>query len=130
MDAHRHEVFSRLTEGRPTGAPSRWLPREVDPASVGPPESVIDRWRPLVEEAGRLRVAGDGAVLYHDLLEASFGSRVEVVAAAPSLAAMIARLARERVLAGERPAPGVVAPVYVRRPDAELARERAQRGGL
>ena len=41
----------------------------------------------------------------------------------PPLAGIIGRLARREVDAGRRPGPADIQPLYVRRPDAELARD-------
>ena len=41
----------------------------------------------------------------------------------PALAETIGRLASARVAGGERPSPDAIAPLYVRRPDPELARD-------
>jgi len=61
---------------------------------------------------------GDGALLYRDLLAAD-----AVVIPPPPLAETIAQLALPRARAGETVDPAAVQPLYVRRPDAETARD-------
>ena len=49
--------------------------------------------------------------------------------APPLLAGAVGRLALSRARRGEFTAPAGLHPLYVRRPDAELTRDRALRGG-
>jgi tRNA threonylcarbamoyladenosine biosynthesis protein TsaB len=65
--------------------------------------------------------AGDGAVTYHD----SIGGGGRVVEPA-CLAGAIGRLAVMRARAGEAIDAAAVQPLYVRRPDAEIARDARQ----
>lgn len=116
MDAHRREVFSALYRVDPGPAFSAHRLEEIDPASVGDPARTLRRWA----DASRLPdvVIGDGAVLY------DAGSAR--VLPAPLLAAGLAHTGRARVQAnGESAAlhPAAVHPLYVRRPDVEVARE-------
>jgi tRNA threonylcarbamoyladenosine biosynthesis protein TsaB len=116
IDAQRGEVFAALYErdGRtPIGAPTA-LPPGATLASL---ERVA---------AGQcVRFIGDGAVRYADAIAAALESRAHLELEVPHLAAWIARVAVE---APERAvAPHAVAPIYVRRPDAELARDRRTR---
>ena len=110
MDGQRGEVFAVLYE--PDG-------REAAPPVAGAPQTVLANWR---IPAGRPIVfTGDGAIRYSALIASALGSRARTVAA-PPLAPTIARIAsveRHRAVA-----PHEIAPIYVRRPDAELARER------
>ena len=67
--------------------------------------------------------AGDGAIRYKDPILRTLGSRAVVLQPAPALAVEAARIAArhpERAVA-----PHAIVPIYVRRPDAELARGRA-----
>jgi selenocysteine lyase/cysteine desulfurase len=79
---------------------------------------VLARWRTLTA-AFSATFVGDGAVLY----AADIGreSPASVVAAAPNLAGAIGLLAVDRALEALEPAG--VRPLYVRRPDAEIARD-------
>ncbi|MGH9346633.1 MAG: tRNA (adenosine(37)-N6)-threonylcarbamoyltransferase complex dimerization subunit type 1 TsaB [Vicinamibacterales bacterium] len=94
-------------------------------------EHGVELWAPIVatpEEAlASMRHAdavfiGDAAVKYRDRLP-------RVIAPTPLLAGAVASLAHARAQAGERPPPHAVRPMYVRRPDAELAREKAAAPG-
>ena len=116
LDAHRGEVFATLLapDGRTALAP----PSALTPAAT------LAAWRPLLGPQPRVRFAGDGAVRYRQAIEAELGDRAAVDAATPALAAaigLIAWNAPDRAVA-----PHAIMPVYVRRPDAELARERRQ----
>ena len=132
IDAHRHEVFSRLYRadlhagaGVTSGVDALDGLESLEEAAVGDPGGTLDRWAPLV--GGQVvRFVGDGAVRSRARIEDRLGGPCEVVEPpplAPSIAAIGTRLA-ERGLAV---APHLVRPLYVRRPDAELARERLLR---
>lgn len=134
MDALRQEVFAALyaPSTRPGVLPSELAERGtvmVPPGydmreshTVGRPEDVIDRWRPngLLPKAV---LTGDGAVRYADLLIHALGGALQLIPPPDALAPAVAELA---AMAGEDALvrPHAVQPVYVRRPDAELARER------
>jgi tRNA threonylcarbamoyladenosine biosynthesis protein TsaB len=118
MDAHRRDVFTalyRVTAARPY---SRGRLTEIEGPAVGNPAAVLARWRTLTA-AFSATFVGDGAVLY----AADIGreSPASVVAAAPNLAGAIGLLAVDRAL--EALEPSGVRPLYVRRPDAEIARD-------
>lgn len=66
---------------------------------------------------------GDGAVTHRDaILQATAGLGRLASPPDPPIAGTIASLAVARVERGEHPAPDAIRPLYVRRPDAELAR--------
>jgi tRNA threonylcarbamoyladenosine biosynthesis protein TsaB len=120
MDAHRGEVFAALYRiaAAPAFDPARLI--EIDPASVGDPMSVLGRWRgtPCAPSA----IIGDGAGMYaagiaHELPEAR-------ILPPPALAGAIGRLGAARAARGETVDPAGIQPLYVRRPDAELDREK------
>lgn len=118
IDAHRREVFSALYRigEAPPFVPARLS--EMDAPAVGSPGSVLSRWR-----AGAIVpnvFVGDGAVLYADVLAGT-----EAVIPPPALAGAIGTIAMHRARAGETVDPAGVQPLYIRRPDAELARERS-----
>jgi tRNA threonylcarbamoyladenosine biosynthesis protein TsaB len=116
IDAHRREVFSALYRvvGGPAFVPARLS--EMEPPAVGDPASTLSRW---MANANVPRVfIGDGAVTYADVLAGR-----DVVAPTPALAGAIGMLAVHRARAGEKVDPAGVQPLYIRRPDAELARE-------
>src|SRR5438270_141757 len=71
--------------------------------------------------------AGDGAIRYADVIRMSRFAAARIVEA-PPLAGTIGRLAIARAARGETPAPGAIRPLYVRRPDAEIDRDRKLEG--
>jgi tRNA threonylcarbamoyladenosine biosynthesis protein TsaB len=121
IDAHRRDVFAALYRVGP-GAPfSRGRIVAVDAPSVDDPQAVLDRWA-LVPDL----FAGSGARRYADVIAARTPS-ARVLDESP-LAGVIGRVAVDRARAGEAVDPAGVQPIYVRRPDAELARERTEAG--
>jgi tRNA threonylcarbamoyladenosine biosynthesis protein TsaB len=122
MDAHRRDVFTALY--RVTAAPLSSGERltAVDGASVGSPASTLARWRGRTGGAPIVFI-GDGAVMYAgDIVREMRASRV---IAPPLLAGVIGRLAIAR--ASDALDPAAVRPLYVRRPDAEIARDEQLR---
>ena len=83
----------------------------VDEPRVGTPDAVLSA------DAAETVIIGDGAITYQARLP-------RVIAPTPLLAGAVARLALARAEAGELPPPHAIRPLYVRRPDAELARDR------
>ena len=124
MDAHRHEVFAALYRvmDAPAFTPERLV--EVEGPTVGEPAAMLARWAALLA-VEPIAFVGDGAVMYAD----------EIARAAPSarlvrpplLAGAIGRLAIARARREETIDPAGVHPLYVRRPDAEIARAGANR---
>ena len=119
MDAQREEVFAAAYQRDVDLAP--W--RLVDGPLVDVPRVVARRWRDRAETP-ILRVVGDGAVRYRDVLDEALGGGVQVIEP-PPMAPSIALLGWQRALRGEAGLPHAIRPLYVRRPDAELARDRA-----
>jgi tRNA threonylcarbamoyladenosine biosynthesis protein TsaB len=114
MDAHRGEVFSGLYRCR---AGVAWRPpTPIEDAAAADPHTVLARWKN--NGHGPAICAGDGAVVYRDLLPAG----IVVIPPAP-LAEAVAWLALDRALAGQTIDPAAVQPLYVRRPDVEIARD-------
>ena len=107
VDAWRGEVFAARYEQR----------TEVDAPSVESPSAVLRR-----VTAPTLFI-GDGAAAYADVIVSALGDRAAIAKPpAPLLAGTIARLAIESAASGVLPGPDEIRPIYVRRPDAELAR--------
>ncbi len=107
MDAQRGEVFAALY-----AADGALL---LDPSSE-PPERTLERWMPML--TGRERFIGDGALRYRDRIPSS----LIVVEPVPPLAGFIGTMACDHP--DRAVVPHAVVPIYVRRPDAELARDR------
>lgn len=111
LDGRRRDVFAALYE-RATGACLAG-PR------VGPPAEILDAWMP--ELAGRrVDVVGDAVAAARALLAERLGPAAGLVDHPPPLAPAVARIAFER----RGVAPHAAQPLYVRRPDAVVARER------
>lgn len=111
IDAWRGEVFAALYEGG----------SEVEAPSVEPPARLLARYSgvpPLF--------TGDGAALYaSDIARALGGAARFTEPVVPRLAGMMATLATAVLAQGARPLPHAIRPLYVRRSDPELARERS-----
>lgn len=112
MDAQRGQVFSAIY----TNGDTR------EPALVGTPAEILARWG---REGIYPRVfAGDGALAYRDLIRAAVSNAV-IVEPAPPLAPSVARLAELHVRKGGASSPDAIRPIYIRRADVELARDKA-----
>jgi tRNA threonylcarbamoyladenosine biosynthesis protein TsaB len=120
MDAHRREVFAALYDVERIARQGTPLLRVVDDPSVGDPREVWSRW--MRSDNVPDLVAGDGAALYRDVLSAAGVPAMD----APLMAPAIGRLALDRAARGEAIHPAAVQPLYIRRPDAEVARDAAQ----
>ncbi|HVZ19606.1 MAG TPA: tRNA (adenosine(37)-N6)-threonylcarbamoyltransferase complex dimerization subunit type 1 TsaB [Vicinamibacterales bacterium] len=108
IDAWRGEVYAALYEHG----------EEIESASVERPEQILARLgtRPTL-------FIGDGAGTYAAQIRERHPDAALADPAHPLLAATIARLAATAVRAGHRPPPHAIRALYVRRPDAELARD-------
>lgn len=113
MDGHRRDVFAALYDR--VGAAFLAGPR------VGPPTEILEAWRPQLAERS-VHVVGDGVTATRALLAGRLGATTVLIDDPPPLAPVIARIAFERRDQGI--APHAVRPLYVRRPDAVIARER------
>lgn len=119
MDAHRREIFSALYvvgDARADGLASL---EELEGPSVGSAGDTWQRWT----SSGSLPavVCGDGATLYADTIAAQAR-----IVPATGLAGTIGRLAHAEAVEGRAAHPAAIQPLYVRRPDAEVARDAAR----
>jgi tRNA threonylcarbamoyladenosine biosynthesis protein TsaB len=146
MDARRQEVFACLYDW-PDAAPARRLPASTGTAGspvapggeaaaaglgelriaagpeVGFPAAILahPEWR----RAANVTWLGDGALAYRELIERATGhGEVQVIEPLPPLAPALCTIAMRRAELGLATAPHAIRPVYIRRPDAELARDR------
>ena len=137
LDGQRNQVFSagylRLKEvsSPPTSASSEGPPTiiavpegflEIEPHSVGTPQEMSICWQKRLEERS-LTLVGDGAHRYESEAKDLLGSTVRVLPIQGNLAENVGRLAlgaSEDQLLG----PHALRPLYIRRPDVELARNR------
>ena len=129
VDAWRGDVYAALFEdGRQVGDPV-----------VANPEALLDAMLahsgPRSPDPGSRLMAnditfiGDGAETYRDLIVSRLGHAARIAdPVAPLLAGVIAVLATIDYAKGHRPQPHAIRPLYVRRPDAELAKERGPQG--
>jgi|SRR5262245_2193776 len=116
IDAHRGEVFATLftRDGRTA----------IEAPSSLPPGSTLDAWSPALAPLSSVRWLGDGAVRYRDVIEARLGGRAAIDTTPPLLAGAAGLIADAEPDRAVRP--HALVPLYVRRSDAELARERRE----
>ena len=109
VDAWRGEVYAALYVG---GA-------EIETPVVAKPQTILER---LAQQPTLF--IGDGARTYQELIQQRMGSSGTLaVHAAPLLAGTIAIIATEAAAQGVATPPHAIRPLYVRRTDAELARD-------
>jgi tRNA threonylcarbamoyladenosine biosynthesis protein TsaB len=113
LDARKREVYAALFEAGPDG------PRRLTPDLVLAPAALAERM-----PVGCV-VVGDAADVYAETVAPH--AVVRPFATHHPRGGVVARLAAERLAAGEAANPGSLEPVYVRAPEAELA--RATTGG-
>ena len=126
MDAHRREVFAALY--RVTASPlydSDRLSLMQGP-TVDDPADILDRWAKYLDGAS-VTFIGDGVLLYAETIHRLQAS-TEQAWSAPLLAGAVGRMAVARARRGETITPAAIQPLYVRRPDAELARDSSPLG--
>lgn len=117
MDAQRGDVFATLVDAT-TGA-------TLEVPTAAAPQVLLEAWRAHLD--GRHAVfIGDAAARDAVLLAPGGPGRWDTRTPAP-LAPQIARLAHRRARRGEAGLPHTLEPIYVRRPDAEIERERRGR---
>lgn len=131
MNAHRGEVFAALyrppgTDDNPSDADEHPPLRPILEPTVGSPEDVAAACRER-RPPGIITLIGDAVATHHALLSETFGESVRLLTEVPPLAGVAARLAAHEIRRDGGVSPYAVRPVYVRRPDAVLARERRGR---
>jgi len=114
MDAQRGEVFAALYG--PDGDDL------LITATAMTPDLVLKMWAASTD-IGQVTFVGDGAVRYEDILSARTGGDAQILPP-PPLAGLIGQIAA--LTPGRAVLPHALAPLYIRRPDAELARARRQ----
>jgi tRNA threonylcarbamoyladenosine biosynthesis protein TsaB len=121
MDAQRGEVFAACYT-RADAAQSFQATQPI----VGAPGAMLDRVPFVRGEA--VTFIGDGALRYRAAIEESWGSDACFIDPVPAIAPAVARLGQQLAAAGMAGPPHALQPLYVRRPDAELDRERQADG--
>jgi tRNA threonylcarbamoyladenosine biosynthesis protein TsaB len=112
VDAQRGEVFATLYDSTGTQV-------IIEPSSLSATRT-LDAWMHALPDRAP-RFIGDGAVRYEATIRERFGHGAHVLPA-PPLAGIIGRLAA--AAPGRAVLPHAIVPIYIRRPDAELARSR------
>lgn len=115
VDAQRGEVFRQRFQ-RAGGDWPHWEPLG-DPVVDAPADALA------AQDAGAITFSGDGALRYQAAIAARQG---RLVPPPQALAPYIARIAWRRARLGLAGAPHGLQPLYVRRPDAEVARLAAR----
>jgi len=117
MDAYRKEVFSALYRVATLDLYSGERLEEIEGPVVSAPDAALARWlhmdcRPDVW-------IGDGSAVYSTIIDG-----IGEVRKTEPIAGTIGRLAISRSRAHGAINPAAIQPLYVRRPDAEVARDR------
>lgn len=115
IDAHRAEVFAQVFERTVAGA------APLVEAMAGAAADVLAAHRAVLDGAG---FQGDGAVRYQAEIRTAFPD-ARIARVVPSLAGALGRIAAAEPDRGVLP--HAVIPIYVRRPDVEVARDRRRR---
>jgi tRNA threonylcarbamoyladenosine biosynthesis protein TsaB len=122
VDAWRGDVYAALFEDG----------REIGEPVVAKPSALLDdlarrEGAPYTLMANDITFIGDGAETYRDLILSQLGHAARLAdPTVPLLAAVIAMLATIEYKNGHRPPPHAIRPMYVRRSDAELGRDRGK----
>src|SRR6185503_2715093 len=118
VDAWRGDVYAALFEdGHQVGEPVVATPVDLLDAMLAGSRTDAGLM------ANDITFIGDGAATYRDLIVSRLGHAARIAdPVAPLLAGVIAVLATIDYARGHRPQPHAIRPLYVRRPDAELAR--------
>ncbi len=116
MDAQRGDVFATLIDRR-SGT-------MIETPTAAHPRSLLEAWRSHLA-GGRAIFIGDAAARDAAIIEAA-GEAGWQTRTPTALAPQIALLGHRRAERGEAGPPHALEPIYVRRPDAELERERRE----
>ena len=114
MDAHRGDVFAALLDGGSK--------HTVAAPVAEHPASVLERWRAHLRNRTALFI-GDAVARDADLI-ARAGDGIWTIKTPEALAPQVARLGRDLARRGQAGAPHALTPIYVRRPDAEIERDK------
>ena len=121
VDAQRGQVFSAVYSGD----------QVVEGPIVEKPADLLARWKKgaglpaAAPWRGGGQFIGDGAVTYKTMISDAFPD-AHIVADIPQLAPFIARLAEAYMRKHGPVSPDAIRPIYIRRSDAELARDRTR----
>jgi tRNA threonylcarbamoyladenosine biosynthesis protein TsaB len=128
MDAQRGDVFAALHGSIESGflsaeASAKAVSRTmIEPPIAANPATLLALWRPRLEGHTAVFV-GDAVTRDRDLIVGAGGGHWSIRVPGP-LAQAVAELGLTRARAGLAGPPHALTPIYVRRPDAEIERER------
>ena len=116
LDAHRGEVFATLLD----------IDRQdvLEPPTSLTPAATLAHWSPSLADGAPIRFVGDAVPHCARIIADRLGPRAILETAVPLLAGVIGQTACSHP--SGTVAPHAIVPLYVRRPDAELARDRAR----
>ena len=117
MDAQRGDVFATLIDRRSKAT--------LETPAAAHPEALLAAWRAHLVNRRAIFI-GDAAARDAALIEQAGDGQWRTQAPSP-LAPQIAIIGRRRAQNGESGPPHKLEPIYVRRPDAEIERERRGR---
>ena len=117
MDAQRGDVFATLIDRR-SGA-------TLETPAAANPKVLLDAWRSHLLNRRAIFI-GDAAARDASVINEASSGAWETRTPSP-LAPQIAALGLRRATQGHAGAPHALEPIYVRRPDAEIERERRSR---
>ena len=124
MDAQRGDVFAALYHltraGNPGLPPQGWI--VVEEPVTARPRAVLEAWTRHLADRDAVFI-GDAALRDQGLIS-DIGKGRWRAEAPDALAPAIAKLGRRLALEGLAGKPHLLTPIYVRRPDAEIERER------
>ena len=119
MDAQRGEVFAAFYR---SDQQSGGRPRAVSDPVVGAPDVLLTMLP--AGFGGKTQFTGDGAWRYRAEIARFTGGNARTSEAPAALAPVIARIGQHLAACGQAGPPHALQPLYVRRPDAELGRDR------
>jgi tRNA threonylcarbamoyladenosine biosynthesis protein TsaB len=121
MDAHRRDVFAALYRVMPAALFDPDHLAGIDGPLVGEPLPMLARWAGELRES-QIAWIGDGATAFAEVIAGRVPAAT--ILPPPSLAGSVGRIAIARARRGGAVSPAAVHPLYIRRPDAELDRDK------
>ena len=122
IDARRQDVFSALYRVSHASPFERRRLVEIEGPTVDTPAATLARWNDRTR-AESVTFLGDGVALYRAVV-AAHDPGATIIDEAPLLAGTIGRIALSMAEEGRTTTAAGIQPQYVRRPDAEIDRER------
>jgi tRNA threonylcarbamoyladenosine biosynthesis protein TsaB len=126
IDARRQDVFSALYRVADAPPFERRRLTEIEGPTVDAPAATIARWDAYTRDVP-VTFLGDGVTLYRTVV-AEHSRSAGIIDEIPLLAGTIGRMAASLAEEGRTTTAAGLQPQYVRRPDAEIERERRLAG--